>query len=162
MSNTTTLPRATLCLDLGTQTGWAISKDGSIFSGTMSFKPGRFEGGGMRFLRFDRWLTELNGSNGSDFEAVYFEEVRRHAGTDAAHIYGGLMATLTTWCEKRQIPYQSVPIGTWKKDLCGKGNASKEIVIQAVKALGFDPADDNEADALGILLSANKQEKKDG
>jgi hypothetical protein len=156
MLKRTTTAKSILVLDLGTQTGWAIQQNAAIFSGTISFKPGRFEGGGMRFLRFDRWLTELNGSNGSDFEVVYFEEVRRHAGTDAAHVYGGLMATLTAWCEKRKIPYQSVPIGTWKKDLCGKGNASKEIVIQAVKDLGFDPSDDNEADALGILLSINK------
>jgi Holliday junction resolvasome RuvABC endonuclease subunit len=32
-----------------------------------------------------------------------------------------------------------------------KGNADKAAVIAAVKALGFDPADDNEADALALL-----------
>jgi hypothetical protein len=48
-----------LCLDLGTKTGWALLDDGTTFSGTMSFKPGRFEGGGMRYLRFRQWLGEL-------------------------------------------------------------------------------------------------------
>ena len=44
-----------LALDLGTQTGWALAcRDGSLTSGSQSFKPQRFEGGGMRFLRFKR------------------------------------------------------------------------------------------------------------
>ena len=49
-----------LALDLGTTTGWALrGSDGHITSGSESFRPQRFEGGGMRFLRFKRWLTEL-------------------------------------------------------------------------------------------------------
>lgn len=32
-----------------------------------------------------------------------------------------------------------------------KGNADKQAVIAAVRALGFEPQDDNEADALAIL-----------
>jgi hypothetical protein len=51
---------ALLTLDPGTQTGWALlGRDGAITSGTVSFKPQRFEGGGMRDLRFKRWLDEL-------------------------------------------------------------------------------------------------------
>ena len=140
-----------LALDLGTTTGWALmTRDGSITSGTESFKPHRFEGGGMRFLRFKRWLTEIKQtSNGID--AVYFEEVRRHLGVDAAHAYGGFMAHLTAWCEHHQIPYQGVPVGTIKKHATGKGNASKGEMIAAAKARGHLPADDNEADALALL-----------
>ena len=42
--------RAMLALDLGTATGWALhGLDGLITSGTASFRPGRFDGGGMRF-----------------------------------------------------------------------------------------------------------------
>jgi hypothetical protein len=37
-----------LALDLGTTTCWALRMaDGTITSGTVGFKPGRFEGGGM-------------------------------------------------------------------------------------------------------------------
>jgi hypothetical protein len=68
--------------------------------------------------------------------AVYFEEVRRHLGVDAAHVYGGLLATLTAWCERHQIPYQGVPVGTIKRHATGKGNAGKAEVIAAMKALG--------------------------
>jgi Holliday junction resolvasome RuvABC endonuclease subunit len=140
-----------LALDLGTATGWALcTTDGQIVSGTQSFKPGRYEGGGMRFLRFRAWLTELQASAGP-IGACYFEEVRRHAGVDAAHVYGGLMATLTSWCEGQGIPYSGVPVGTIKKDATGKGNADKAAMVAAMQALGHAPGDDNEADALALL-----------
>ena len=139
-----------LALDLGTTTGWAILSNGVVSSGTQSFKPGRYDGGGMRYLRFSRWLDELQGPSGR-ISRIAFEEVRRHAGTDAAHVYGGLMATLTAWAEARQIPYEGVPVGTIKLRATGKGNANKQAMIEAAQARGFAPADDNEADALALL-----------
>jgi crossover junction endodeoxyribonuclease RuvC len=44
-----------------------------------------------------------------------------------------------------------VPVGTIKRHVTGRGNADKDAVIAAVRALGFDPIDDNEADALALL-----------
>jgi Holliday junction resolvasome RuvABC endonuclease subunit len=145
---------STLALDLGTTTGWALRDNaGLITSGTASFRPSRFEGGGMRYVRFTDWLVE-HAMHANGIHRVVFEEVRRHAGTDAAHVYGGFLATLTSWCEKHEIPYQGVPVGTIKRFIAGKGNADKEAVIAAVRARGFAPADDNEADAIAILLWA--------
>ncbi len=140
-----------LAIDLGTTTGWALKPlDGPIAHGFVGFRPQRFEGGGMRYLRFKRWLTELK-AVAIDIHAVYFEEVRRHGGVDAAHVYGGLMATLTTWCEHHNVPYQGVPVGTIKKHATGKGNAGKDEVIAAMRAKGHPVTDDNEADALALL-----------
>ncbi|MEA1052325.1 hypothetical protein U5801_21320 [Lamprobacter modestohalophilus] len=144
--------------DLGTRTGWALrTRDGLINGGSESFKPSRFEGGGMRYLRFKRWLTELKRcADGLDL--VVFEEVRRHAGVDAAHAYGGFLAQLTAWCEDHQIPYQGVPVGTIKKHATGKGNANKQAMIAAAQARGLTPVDDNHADALALLDWALAQE----
>ncbi len=80
--------------------------------------------------------------------------MRRHVGVDAAHAYGGFLATLTAWCEHHGIPYQGVPVGTIKKHVTGKGNAGKGEVIAAIRARGHAPADDNEADALALLAWA--------
>lgn len=148
-----------LALDLGTTTGWALrARDGLISSGHQSFRPQRFEGGGMRFLRFKRWLAELKLSM-EVIDALYFEEVRRHASTDAAHAYGGFLATLTAWCEHHRIPYQGVPVGTIKKFATGKGNAGKDEMVAAMRARGHAPVDDNEADALAILHWAFTQDE---
>ncbi|PWG16108.1 hypothetical protein DFK10_13660 [Salibaculum griseiflavum] len=146
--------RTLLALDLGTTTGWALhGADGLITSGTVSFRPSRFDGGGMRYLRFTNWLGELERLSGP-IAAIWFEEVRRHAGTDAAHVYGGLMATLTAWAEMRGVPYEGVPVGTIKRHATGKGNANKDAMIAAARARGVSPADENEADAIAILLWA--------
>jgi hypothetical protein len=140
-----------LALDLGQKAGWAArNADGAIVSGTVEFRPGRFEGGGMVFLRFRAWLQEVDETAGG-VGTVYFEEVRSHRGVAAAHAYGGFLAHLTAWAEANKIPYRGVPVATIKRHVTGKGNADKEAVIAAVQALGFDPADDNEADALALL-----------
>ncbi len=138
-----------LAIDLGTTTGFATARNGLVHSGTACFRPARFQGGGMRYLLFAHWLDEMAALG--PIESVWFEEVRRHAATDAAHVYGGLMATLTAWCERRGIPYAGIPVGTIKKHATGKGNADKAAMIAAARAAGFNPADDNEADALALL-----------
>ncbi|CAK0762611.1 crossover junction endodeoxyribonuclease RuvC [uncultured Gammaproteobacteria bacterium] len=144
-------PSTILALDLGTHTGWALrARDGMITSGTISFRPGRFEGAGMTFLRFRAWLEEI-ADLAHGIDTVVFEEVRRHVGTTAAHIYGGFLAHLTAWCEHERVPYQGVPVATIKRHATGKGNAGKDAVIASMKAKGHAPADDNEADALAIL-----------
>ena len=68
--------------------------------------------------------------------------------------YGGFLATHTASCEQNGIPYEGVPVGTIKRHITGKGSADKAAVIAAVRARGFNPADDNEADAIAILLWA--------
>ena len=143
-----------LALDLGTTTGWALrGNDGRIVSGTVSFRPSRYDGGGMRYVRFRAWLDQLADDAGA-IAAIHYEEVRSHAGTDAAHIYGGLLATLTAWAELRGVPYQGVAVGTIKRHATGRGNANKQAMMAAAQARGFNPSDDNEADALAILLWA--------
>jgi hypothetical protein len=142
---------AVLALDLGQTTGWAVrNADGVIASGTTEFKPGRFEGGGMIYLRFRACLQEVDEIAGG-VGAVYFEEVRSHRGVTAAHAYAGILAHLTGWAEANKIPYRGVLVATIKRHITGRGNADKDAVIVAVQALGFDPSDDNEADALALL-----------
>jgi len=144
-----------LALDLGTRTGWAIVyANGGVHTGYVDFKGGRYEGGGMRFLRFRQWLDQLADKPG----CVYFEEVRRHLGTDAAHVYGGLLATLTSWCEEQNVPYKGVTVQEIKQFATGKGNAKKELMkAAATKAAGRTFDDDNEADAYWIAKLAMSQ-----
>lgn len=148
---TTSLTRSVLALDLGTSTGWAVChRGGMIASGSHCLRGGRHEGGGMRYLRLGRWLDEICLLAGG-IDEVWYEEVRRHAGTDAAHVYGGCLATLTAWCEQHEIPYAGVPVASIKKHATGKGNGSKEAVISAMRERGHEPHGDDEADALALL-----------
>ena len=132
-----------LALDLGTNTGWALLQQSNatagyrVTSGTINLKNDRFQGGGMRFLRFRNWLDEISQRSGG-ISTVYFEEVRRHLGVDAAHVYGGFLATLTTWCEEAKpngLPYQGVPVSHIKRQVTGNGNASKHNVSSKLSRL---------------------------
>src|SRR3546814_21044547 len=67
-----------LALDLGTKTGFAVGTPGCVVTGRWDFSPRRFEGGGMRYLRFRRPLDEIHAV--TPIDEVAFEEVRRHLG----------------------------------------------------------------------------------
>ena len=128
-----------LALDLGQRTGWAVrNRDGAIASGVHEFRPGRFEGGGMIWLRFRAWLQEIDETSGG-VGVVVFEEVQAPSRHRAGHAYGGYLAHLTAWAEANKIPYQGVPVGTIKRHIAGKGNADKQAVIDGGAAARLQP-----------------------
>lgn len=149
-----------LGLDLGNTTGWSLYNDGVILSGTFENSrsaQARFEGGGMRYVRF---LDNLKKMPRPDRIAV--EEVRSHkrAGqrsenVTAAQVYGGYLATLSQWCDIEKIPFEGIAVGVIKKRATGKGNSNKELVIAATKTLSPKAiTDDNEADAFWLMVLA--------
>lgn len=144
-----------LAIDPGTHCGWAIRHPGgSIDSGVWNLKGSRYEGGGMRYLRVRQYLNQLHST--SKIDRIAYEEVRRHMGVDAAHVYGGIIATIGAFCEEQNIPYEGIPVSTIKMVATGKGKASKEAMIAAAQAKwpGQNVIDDNQADALWILEAA--------
>lgn len=144
-----------ISLDLGTKTGWAIRhKDGSVISGSENFKQDRFQSHGMRYVNFRNWLIKI--IKLSDISIVAFEEVRRHISTDSAHSYGGYLSIMQSVCADLKVEYYGVPVGTIKKFIYGSGRASKNDVMSSVSALGYKFNDDNEADAIALLLFFTK------
>lgn len=147
-----------IAIDIGTTTGWArAGRDGHVHSGSQSFAPRRTEMAGQRWLKFRAFLNEQRQAGG-EVSAVYYEDVKQHAGTLAAHVYGGFLACLEMWCAANNVPLRPVGVGVVKKHWTGKGNADKEAMIATARARGFRPVDSNEADALAILSLAQQLE----
>lgn len=141
-----------LSLDLGTQTGWAIKKpDSDIISGTVCLCHEEERDRDIRYLCFRDWLNNLI-IKYPDITQVYYEIVRRHLGILSAHVYGGYRGIMLAWAYDHNIKCMCYSPATIKKYITGKGNASKQQVIDAIKERGYDPCDDNEADALAIML----------
>ena len=140
---------AILALDLATQTGWAYSSAGIVSSGSQGFQIKKNEGLGQRFLKFRSWLRDQ--IEVIKPELVVYEEVMRWSSSAAAKCYCGLLAILMTECESKSIKYEGIGVGTIKKAATKKGNATKEEMIQAARAQGYKPKDDNEADAIHLL-----------
>lgn len=141
-----------LAIDPGTYCGYALSP---FESGTWDLSTRRHEGGGMRFFRLRTHLDRVC----PKVDLVVYEEVRGHRGTDAAQVYGGIVAILQEHCETHEIPYQGVPVSTLKKFATGKGNASKELMVVAAKRRwpDVDIQDDNQADALMLWAWAQRE-----
>lgn len=147
-----------LAIDIGTTTGWAMrTTAGAVSGGSQSFALKAMDGPGQRWIKFRYWLAETQKQAGS-LDIVYYELVRNHTATQAAHIYGGFEAMLQAYCEANRILLVGVAVGTIKKFWTGNGNADKAAMIAEAKQRGFKPVDDNHADALALLAYANKQE----
>ncbi|MDO8055976.1 MAG: hypothetical protein Q6361_03880 [Candidatus Hermodarchaeota archaeon] len=157
-----------LALDLGTTTGWASNYGEAAFYGKWDLKPSRHESASMRWIRLRNSLSNLWEDDKNPIEIVVYEEIAAHKGTAAAHIYGGLIATLQLWCNRHQIKYTGVPVGTIKKHATGKGNAGKQAMIDAAnKRFTFlqEPLGEKDhdiADALWLLDYAIQEYGKDG
>lgn len=142
-----------LALDLGSQLGFAVLSQGKVVSGTYDMRPAKGEDPGQRFATFENeFLTRMR-----SIREVYYEQVRRHEGTHAAHVYGALWGILVKWCYENNIPCYGREVAAIKKFVTGKGNAKKKDMIEAMKQRGYNPEDDNEADALAILSFARHQ-----
>jgi Holliday junction resolvasome RuvABC endonuclease subunit len=141
----------TLALDLGTATGFAMWKDGEILSGLKKLRHDK-HASGVRALDFYRWLTQMIREH--SVNEAYFERVYAHSGVEAAHLYGYFMHALAAVCEEHGVKCVGLSVGAIKKFMTGKGNATKEEMIAAARLRGFEPVDDNEADALAILCLA--------
>lgn len=135
-----------LAIDPATQLGWARENNGRITHGTESFHNTKWDGAGVRFLKFFKWLEE----NGK-VDLIIYEAVQSHSSIYAAHLYGAWISTIQAHGERYGIPYSGVPVGTIKKHWTGNGNAKKQAMIDEARKRGFNPKDDNAADALAIL-----------
>lgn len=149
-----------LFLDLGTTTGWAMRyEDGTLLSGTWSFKPRRGDGAGVRFLRLQEKLDSVKGTSANGrFRRVVYELPAGHYKSGAADdCIKGLVAHVQSWCERNSIPCEGYSPSEIKKAATGKGNANKDAVIAAAKTRWPYQAiiDGNQADALWLSALAD-------
>lgn len=148
-----------IAIDPGTRCGWCVRYTaGDMDAGTWELAPRRDEGPGMRIMRFAQNLKTLIDVAKPDL--VVFEQVRRHAGTHAAHVYGALVGRLQEICEQWELNYTSVEVSHVKKTATGAGNAKKSAMIAAANErwkLSLGPKDENEADARWIAETAAKE-----
>ena len=130
-----------LALDFATQTGWATAD----MSGTQRFDVKRGESPGMRFLRFRVWLEEMCEKLVHP-EVIAYEQPH-HRGGAATELAYGFLTEVKTRAATQHIELMPVHSSTLKKWATGRGNAGKPEMIAEAKRRGFDPTDDNEADA---------------
>jgi len=146
-----------LGLDLGTNTGWAIRRrDGSQACGTVKFPNRKRAHPGRRWVEFRDWLTDL--LHVEYVHVIAYENVHRHLGCEAAHVYGAFKAMVEMAADVRNIELLPVGVGVVKKAFTGDGRAAKAAMLAEARRRGFSPDSDNSADALAVLAWAVMQE----
>lgn len=146
-------------IDPGLHCGYAVIDEDTgdrIDSGVWELKT-TDDGLGMIGLRLRRHLLELLGTG--KVVALAYEDVARHAGTKAAHKYGGIIQVVTMTCDSCGMhAYTGIPVGTIKKTATGKGNASKGAMVDAaMRRFGIVLPGEDEADALWIAETLRRQ-----
>lgn len=158
--------RPILCLDLATTTGWASGRpfeprangflpaSGSIRFGKSGADDGEVIG------KLMQWLKDQTTS--TDFGMIVFEAPvgpgmagRTNFKTLARLV--GMCKAVEAVCYLRKVPVYQASAASIRKEVLGTGRPEnpKAAVMAEMRARGFDPADDNEADALALYFYAS-------
>ena len=154
-----------LCLDLGRRTGWSyIKRDGTVNSGMHELfveGPHKAFNDGQRGNALSRFIGVLGDQVGG-WDAIVVEYVNpnTHKGGRQIEMHQLYRAATMMYAALMGIPVYPIPIQTWKGHATGNGNASKELVQESVRKLGYPTFDFDEADAIGIMVSFAKLTKE--
>ena len=132
-----------LALDIATTTGWKTETS----SGVWKLKQKKDDSPGMKLVRLKSYLKEL--ITHEKIDIVVYE---RPAGMFKSAIIteSELIGVVLLLCEELLLQYTAYSATEIKKFATGKGNAKKQDMIDAAVALGYNPEDDNEADAIHL------------
>lgn len=144
-----------LFLDIATRTGWALaepaartgrlsgSKTFAVTAETTTQRHARL------CVRFCDWLSDILQETGARRLVIERAGGSPHMG-EAGRVLLGLNLAALGIAEVRGLSSEEVTSSAWKKLVCGHGMATKPQVMQAVRQLGYSPASQDEADALGL------------
>jgi len=144
-----------LALDISLNTGVAIGAGGNLTFGSYCFR--RYSKDCALLARgFGSWLNKLIEDN--EFTSVAIERPFFSPKTAKA----GYLLNGMSWEAHKVAHYHGLPRSdyspmTVKKFITGKGNAKKPEMMAVIKSMGYDIQDDNQADAVGILLMHEKR-----
>lgn len=138
-----------LALDISLKTGYAHNR-GGIHFGTKDFTEVEPDNA-IRGRIFRSWLIGMIDDVSPD-EIVIERPFLRNENT--TFLLGGLVWEAHRTAELMGIPRREIPAVSIKKFITGNAKAKKPDVIASIKSKGFEVTDDNQADAVALLLLA--------
>lgn len=143
-----------LALDLATRIGWAyVPTVGDEPRSGVKQLPVGARGIGHFLDEAEQWVVsvcEVMGPETVVFEAPFVGPAGR-ANLDTARKLLGLACIAELVCFRKGITVYEQHNATVKKWFAGHGRADKAAMIAACRKHGWNPSDDNEADALALL-----------
>lgn len=142
----------TLSLDLGSNLGFAVGRNGVIErSGEVALAT-KDTHPGHRWLRFQDWLYEHK-----DVNEILYEDVMFYGSAHTARVYCGLLAILQTFCLVHRIRLRTIGPKAIKKQFTGNGNSDKMDMCEVAHNLGWKGGkvgtdrNHDEADAIALM-----------
>jgi hypothetical protein len=149
-----------LTLDLATRVGWTF---GLVSDPRFKFGnhllPSTGEDIGAFIKAFDDWLQQY----AERVDYIVFEQpiLPRETRIETLRKLYGLTAHVEFWAKAYEVKCREAPIGKIKMFMANSGNASKDMMVAAAKRHGYDVANDDEADAVGVRLYTISSEYPD-
>ncbi|GJE13669.1 hypothetical protein [Methylobacterium longum] len=139
-----------LALDLATKTGWAVgSPDSEPRYGTKVL-PSTYEDIGRFAAAYNEWLLDMITLESPALIVFEAPILAGQTTLTTARKLGGLAWHTEFVCNLRQVRCAEHHLQSVKKFFAGSGCADKTAMIEAARRHGWDPKDDNAADALGL------------
>ena len=143
-----------LAIDFATTTGFAFGDGQAMHSGFVCFKAKGKQSKDQRLISFRNWLHD----HARDVDGIAYEAVRSMKSANAVVALAEMQSVLKMFALEHDIPLFPYSASQIKKHITGKGNASKDDVIEAVNArFNLSIKDNNEADSIAILSLHNHQ-----
>lgn len=148
-----------LALDLATKTGLAIGSrsEGVVNHASVDLARNGIGGEGAIFRRLIALIERLNTDCGQRFAAVVFEMpvLPRSTNIKTLRRLYGLAAVCELACARLGVPVYEVETARVRQHFLPSAahgrKAIKSAIVTECRARGWDPIDDNAADALAIL-----------
>ena len=141
-----------LALDISTTTGWALS-DGR--TGTVDFS--EYKNDRPRLLRrYYGWLC----AQADRFNVMYIVVEAPFFRGPHSRLFGSMVDLAHVCADERGFDSSEVAPTSLKKHATGSGNASKDDMIAAAKALGWKVEDDHQADAALLIEWHHAQQRE--
>ena len=143
-------------LDLATKTGVAVGPlGGSPALWTLDLKSkseAKFHAS--RLMQIQGLAHRLIAEHGVRFIAIEKPFVATHNNWETTLLTIGLTANVLSWAERKGIPVDIFPSQTVAKHFTGSGkmkrDEKKAAILAECRARGWDPNDDNQADAAAL------------
>lgn len=145
-----------LAIDPATNCGVAIADTSFVAPmwAVWDLSTRRDESTGMKLLRLESKLVEIFDNGGLGlivFEAARFAAPKMQG---ALVHQAKLQAIIERFAERKGIPSRGYSATELKKFVLGGRGSKEDVIAAARKRWGYDGDDDNEADALGLLMLA--------
>ena len=158
-----------LGLDLGRQSGFALAsprylagwKPRSAIEGPRASNAGLVYGAwklGVEGAVVESWyvklwenLCDLHSVSPLDLVAFEMSNTQTVKSEKALFTVFGLPVVVMTWCKLHGVEQHRIKNNQLKKHAAGHGWAQKDAIEAAANRLGWQPQDDNVADALFVL-----------